>query len=154
LTSLTLKRGKLTRSSGQWQDEDYDVLADGKVVGRILEEGSRFGPPELRWGWSITAIVPATPGVTNGTAATREEAMARFRGGRLKAGLTAAAATLVPSNCPMHLPVPLTTNSLLLRLNQECRQRRAFLRVLGLHSLIPTLRGLIRGLPHGMWSCS
>jgi hypothetical protein len=37
------------------------VLADGQVVGRILEEGSRFGPPELRWRWSITAIVPASP---------------------------------------------------------------------------------------------
>jgi hypothetical protein len=35
--TLTLKRGKFSRSSGQWQDEDYDVLADGKVVGRILE---------------------------------------------------------------------------------------------------------------------
>jgi hypothetical protein len=35
-------------SSSQWKDEDYDVLADGKVVGRILEEGSRFGPPKLR----------------------------------------------------------------------------------------------------------
>jgi hypothetical protein len=42
------------------------------------EEGSRFGPPELRWGWSITAIVPASP-ATHGTAATREEAMAKFR---------------------------------------------------------------------------
>jgi hypothetical protein len=62
-----------------WKDEDYDVLADGEVVGRILEEGSRFEPPELRWGWSITAIVPASPGVTNGTAATRAEAMAKFR---------------------------------------------------------------------------
>jgi hypothetical protein len=78
VTSLTLKRGKLSRSSGSWKDEDYDVLADGKVVGRILEEGSRFGPPELRWGWSLF-IVPARPGVTNGTAATREEAMAKFR---------------------------------------------------------------------------
>jgi hypothetical protein len=29
--------------------------------------------------WSVTAIVPATPGQTNGTAATREEAMAKFR---------------------------------------------------------------------------
>jgi hypothetical protein len=56
------------------------VIADGKVVGRILEEGSRFGPPELRWGWSLF-IVPARPGVTNGTAATREEAMAKFRAG-------------------------------------------------------------------------
>jgi hypothetical protein len=52
--------------------QDYDVLADGKIVGGILEEGSGFGPPELRWRWSITSIVPATPGVTNGTAATRE----------------------------------------------------------------------------------
>jgi hypothetical protein len=44
------------RSSGEWKDEDYDVLADGKVVGRILQENTS-GPPELRWGWSITAIV-------------------------------------------------------------------------------------------------
>jgi hypothetical protein len=48
-------------------------------VGRILEEGSRFGPPELRWGWSITVIVPATSGVTNGMAATLDEAMTKFR---------------------------------------------------------------------------
>jgi hypothetical protein len=41
------------------------VLADGKVVGRILQEETS-GPPELRWGWSITVIVPATKGVTNG----------------------------------------------------------------------------------------
>jgi hypothetical protein len=57
---FVLKRGKLSRSSGEWKDEDYDVLADDKVVGRILE-GSRFGPPDLRCGWSITAIVPAIP---------------------------------------------------------------------------------------------
>jgi hypothetical protein len=54
------------------------VFADGKVVGRILEEGSRFGPPELRWGWSITAIVPASP-ATHGAGATLEEAKAKFR---------------------------------------------------------------------------
>jgi hypothetical protein len=30
-------------------------------------------------GWSIITIVPGTPGVTNGAAATRVEAMARFR---------------------------------------------------------------------------
>jgi hypothetical protein len=50
VSGLILKRGKFSRPSGQWSDEDYDVLADGKVVGRILEEGSRFDPPELRWG--------------------------------------------------------------------------------------------------------
>jgi hypothetical protein len=55
------------------------VLADFKVVGRILETGSRFDPPDLQWTWSITGIVPARPGVTDGTAATRKEVMAKFR---------------------------------------------------------------------------
>jgi len=58
--TLVLKRANASRTFGAWKDEDYDVLADGKVVGRILEEGSRFDPPELRWKWSITAIVPAS----------------------------------------------------------------------------------------------
>jgi hypothetical protein len=42
MTNLTLKRGKFSRPSGQWQDEDYDVLADGKVVGRIYEKAVRI----------------------------------------------------------------------------------------------------------------
>jgi hypothetical protein len=33
----------------------------------------------MRWFWSITAIVPATPGVTNGHAPTLDEAKIRFR---------------------------------------------------------------------------
>jgi hypothetical protein len=74
---LILKRAKLSRPSGQWQDEDYDVLADGKVVGRIYERGSEDEPPDMRWFWSIM-IVPAVPNMTNGHAATREEAMAAF----------------------------------------------------------------------------
>jgi hypothetical protein len=48
VTSLSLKRAKFSHSSGHWKDEDYDVFADGKVIGRILEGGSRYGPPELR----------------------------------------------------------------------------------------------------------
>jgi hypothetical protein len=79
MAQLILKRASASRPSGQWQDEDYDVLADGKVVGRIYEDASASTPPELRWFWSVTAIVPATRGKTNGTAATREEAMAKFR---------------------------------------------------------------------------
>jgi hypothetical protein len=75
---LILKRASASRRSGQWKDEDYDVVADGKVIGRILESGSCFDPPGLQWTWSVM-IVPARPGVTNGTAATREEAMAKFR---------------------------------------------------------------------------
>jgi hypothetical protein len=79
MPSLILKRARASRPSGQWQDEDYDVLADGKVVGRILEAGSRFDPPDLLWKWAITSIWPATRGVTTGTTATRDEAMAKFR---------------------------------------------------------------------------
>jgi hypothetical protein len=33
-TPLILKRASASRPTGQWQDEDYDVLADGQVVGR------------------------------------------------------------------------------------------------------------------------
>jgi hypothetical protein len=86
MTNLVLKPASASRPFGQWSNKDYDVLADGKVVGRIYEpRDSRFGPPELRWGWSIIAIVPGTPGVTNGTGATREEAMAKFRDAWTKA---------------------------------------------------------------------
>jgi hypothetical protein len=78
MTSLTLKRASASRPSGQWQDEDYDVLADGKVVGRIYEDAHLSTPSDMRWFWSLM-VTPATPGVTNGTAATREQAMAKFR---------------------------------------------------------------------------
>jgi hypothetical protein len=84
MTSLTLKRAKLSRPSGQWQDEDYDVLTDGKVVGRIYEDDP-LALPDIRWFWSIM-IVPATPGQTNGTAVTLEQAMAKFRAAWEKAG--------------------------------------------------------------------
>jgi hypothetical protein len=33
---LILKRASASHPDGQWKKEDYDVLADGKVVGRIL----------------------------------------------------------------------------------------------------------------------
>jgi hypothetical protein len=38
--TLTLKRARTSRPDGQWSDEDYDVLADGKVVGRIYGDES------------------------------------------------------------------------------------------------------------------
>jgi hypothetical protein len=34
---LILKRGRFSRPSGTWKDEDFDVLADGAVVGRIFK---------------------------------------------------------------------------------------------------------------------
>jgi hypothetical protein len=34
---LILKRASASRSSGEWKDDDFDVLADGTVVGRIMK---------------------------------------------------------------------------------------------------------------------
>jgi hypothetical protein len=36
MTSLILKGASASRSSGQWRDDDYDVIADGVIVGRIF----------------------------------------------------------------------------------------------------------------------
>jgi hypothetical protein len=35
-TPLILTRASVSRSSGQWRDDDYDVLENGVVVGRIF----------------------------------------------------------------------------------------------------------------------
>jgi hypothetical protein len=37
MTGLVLKRASASRPSGEWNDDDYDVLADGVVVGRIMK---------------------------------------------------------------------------------------------------------------------
>jgi hypothetical protein len=35
MTGLILKRASASRPSGEWSDDDFDVLADGVVVGRM-----------------------------------------------------------------------------------------------------------------------
>jgi hypothetical protein len=35
MTALILKRASASRPSRDWNDDDFDVLADGVVVGRI-----------------------------------------------------------------------------------------------------------------------
>jgi len=37
LSALVLKRASASRPSGEWNDDDFDVLADGVVIGRILK---------------------------------------------------------------------------------------------------------------------
>ena len=37
---LTLKRASASRLSGEWSDDDYDVVADGAVVGRIMKSAA------------------------------------------------------------------------------------------------------------------
>jgi hypothetical protein len=44
---VVLKRTSASRSSGQWSDDDFDVLAEGGVVGRIFKvnaQPERSGP--------------------------------------------------------------------------------------------------------------
>jgi hypothetical protein len=35
MDQLILKRASASRSSGEWSDDDYGVLCEGEVVGRI-----------------------------------------------------------------------------------------------------------------------
>jgi hypothetical protein len=67
MSTLILKRAAASRPSGEWNDDDFDVLADGAVVGRIMKVHAAlaFGQHEDR-----------TP--THGYAARREAAMAAF----------------------------------------------------------------------------
>jgi hypothetical protein len=65
------------RLSGEWHDGDYDVLADGTVVGRIMEE--QAGRRSARRGCGRSPLgnhEDRTP--SHGYAATREAAMAAF----------------------------------------------------------------------------
>ena len=37
MSSLVLRRASASRLSGEWSDDDFDVLCDGVVVGRIMK---------------------------------------------------------------------------------------------------------------------
>ena len=72
---LILKRASASHPSGDWSADDFDVAADGAVVGRIFKvDVSASGP------WMWTLISPHHEGRTPtlGYAATREAAMAAF----------------------------------------------------------------------------
>ena len=71
---LTLKRASASRPSGDWNDDDFDVLADGVVVGRIMKAAAV--PVGMSWMWAFGHHEDRMP--TRGYAATREAAMAAF----------------------------------------------------------------------------
>jgi hypothetical protein len=65
----------LSRPSGQWRDDDYDVLEDGVVVGRIFKVP--VAPQDRAWMWAgghSGHIKRAAYGYET----TREAAMAAF----------------------------------------------------------------------------
>ena len=73
---LILKHASASRPSGEWNDDDYDVLANGEVVGRIFKANA--APVGSPWMWAL--IMPHHEGrsPTHGYAATCEAAMAAF----------------------------------------------------------------------------
>ena len=76
MTPLILKRASASRPSGEWNDEDFDVLADGAVVGRILKAAA--SPISSPWMWTLGFGHHEDRTPTHGYAATCESAMAAF----------------------------------------------------------------------------
>ena len=76
---LILKRASASRSSGQWSDDDFDVLANGVVVGRIFKANAT--PVGSAWMWTLAFGDHKHRTPMHGYAATREAAMAAFARG-------------------------------------------------------------------------
>jgi hypothetical protein len=74
--TLILKRAAASRPSGEWSDDDYDVLADGVVVGRIMKAAAK--PADASWLWTLAYGQHEDRIPTHGYEATREAAMAAF----------------------------------------------------------------------------
>src|SRR5215813_1206618 len=71
---LVLKRASASRPSGQWSENDYDVLADGAVVGCIMKvHAAPVGTP---WMWTLASGHHEDHTLTHGYEPTREAAMA------------------------------------------------------------------------------
>jgi len=73
---LILKRASASRLSGEWSEDDYDVLADGIVVGRILKAAA--APVGTPWLWTLAFGHHEDRTPIYGYAETREAAMAAF----------------------------------------------------------------------------
>jgi hypothetical protein len=76
MSSLILKRASASRPSGEWNDDDFDVLADGVVVGRIFKANA--APVGAPWMWTLAFGQHEDRTPTHGYAATREAAIAAF----------------------------------------------------------------------------
>jgi hypothetical protein len=51
MTALILKRASASRPSGEWNEDDYDVIADSMVVGRIMRVAA--APVGSPWMWTL-----------------------------------------------------------------------------------------------------
>jgi hypothetical protein len=73
---LVLKRASASGQSGEWNEDDFDVLADGIVVGRLFK--SLAAPVGMPWLWALAFEHYKDHHPTHGYAATREAAMQAF----------------------------------------------------------------------------
>jgi hypothetical protein len=76
MSALILKRASASRPSGKWDDDDFDVLADGGGVGRIFKAAA--SPVGTPWMWTPAFGHHADRAPTHGYEPTREAAMAAF----------------------------------------------------------------------------
>jgi hypothetical protein len=74
--ALILKRASLSRRSGEWNDDDFDVLEDSAVVGRIFKANA--APAATPWMWTLAFGHHEDRNPTHGYAASRADAMAAF----------------------------------------------------------------------------
>jgi hypothetical protein len=75
MASLILKRASSSRSSGQWSDDDFDVLENGVIIGRIFL--SPAAPLDRPWLWA-SGHNGDIARAAHGYEPTREAAMAAF----------------------------------------------------------------------------
>jgi hypothetical protein len=76
MTVLLLKHASASRPSGEWNEDDFDVLADGAVVGHIFKANA--APLGLPWAWALAFEHYENRSPTFGYAETSEAAMAAF----------------------------------------------------------------------------
>jgi hypothetical protein len=74
-TKLILRRANVSRISGEWQHEDYDVVDGDRDVGRIYLIHANAGQEAWFWGVSFQL----TGRKSYGRAESLEEAKAAFR---------------------------------------------------------------------------
>jgi hypothetical protein len=64
--AMIFKRASTSRPSGEWSDDDYDVLADGIFIGRIMKAAAApvgiVPQPAIFAPASITIPSAASPG--------------------------------------------------------------------------------------------
>jgi hypothetical protein len=76
MTQLILKRANDSRPSGHWCEDDYDVLYEGEVVGRLMKVIA--APEDTPWMWTLAYGQHRDRSPTHGFEPTREAAMAAF----------------------------------------------------------------------------